>query len=271
MQTNSTVKKAVNILFAAMAVFTAAMIIVSIVNAGKRKQAFQIPEDIELVQLQTLEGNIADDAMITVISTDLGDIAAELYPQFAPETVANYQKLSESGYYDGTFIYEIEKGIHLGGGCIYNDGSLPDGYDKNTEMVGPEITKNLWPVKGAVMSCGLTHTTLWSGQETFSGSRFLVSGTINFTEEEKNQMLDAQGNTRVADMFIKYGGTPNVAQQITIFAQIFDGWDVLDSLLTAEADEETGRPLQDIEIKTTNICTYMEYKEAKEKTESQKN
>lgn len=267
MQNNGKIKKLVNVLFVAMAVLTAAMIVASIVNASKRKQAFNIPEDIELVQLETLRGNISDDAMITVISTDYGDMAAELYPQFAPETVENYKSLSESGYYDGTFIYEVEKGIHLGGGCVYNDGSLPDGYDKSIETVGPEISKNLWPVKGAIMSCGLTHTTLWRGQETYSGSRFLISGSIEFTDEIKNQMLDMQGNTKVADMFIEYGGTPNVSQQITVFAQIFDGWDVLDALLDVQTEESTLKPVQDTEITGTRVCTYREYVESKEKNE----
>lgn len=274
MQTKNTVKKTVNIIFTAMAVLTVAMIVATVVNSARRKQAFKIPADIELVQLDTLNGNIADDAMITVVSTDLGEFAAELYPQFAPETVANYKALSESGYYDGTFIYEVEKGVHLGGGCVYNDGSLPDGYDKKSEMIGPEISKNLWPIKGAVMSCGLTHSTLWDGQEIFSGSRFLISGTIDFTDEEKEQMRTAQGSTNIADMFIKYGGTPNVSQKITVFAQIFDGWDVLDVLLNAEADESTRRPVHDIEILNTRILTYSEYKnykENKEKTESQEN
>lgn len=268
MQNNSKMKKLVNFLFVAMAVLTVAMIVASIVNASKRKQAFNIPEDIELVQLETLRGNIADDAMITVISTEYGDMAAELYPQFAPETVENYKSLTESGYYDETFIYEVEKGIHLGGGCVYNDGSLPDGYDKSVETVGPEISKNLWPVKGAIMSCGLTHSTLWRGQETYSGSRFLISGSIEFTDEIKTQMLDMQGNTKVADMFIEYGGTPNVSQQITVFAQIFDGWDTLDKLLAVPVADSTFKPVEDIEITGISICTYSEYKDIKEKTES---
>lgn len=264
---NGKTKKVLNIAFAAMVVFTAAMTVATIVNASKRKQEMIIPDDIELVQTETIKGNIADDASVAVVSTDMGDFALELYPQFAPDTVANFISLAESGYYDNTFVYEVEKGIHIGGGCKYNDGALPEGYDRDSEMIGPEISKNLWPVKGAVMSCGLTHSTLWSGQETYSGSRFLISGSIEFSEEEKDELLAAKDTSRIAELFLEYGGTPNVSQQITVFAQVFDGWDVLDSLLSAEADEETLIPKKDISITGISICTYSDYAAGTEKGE----
>lgn len=264
MTSKVTGKKILNIVFAAMVVFTVAMTVASIYNYIDRRNNLAIPEDLELVQLDTLEGNIADDAKIAVISTEYGDLAAELYPQFAPETVANFIKLADSGFYDESFIYEIQNGICLGGGCRYNDGSLPDGYEKKSEMIGPEITKNLWPVKGAVMSCGLTHSTLWRGQETFSGSRFLVSGSINFDDEVKKVFEGIKGADGVSEMFLKYGGTPNVSQQITIFAQIFEGFDALDSLLAVTVDKENSRPVNDIEISSIKVMPYAEYKGMKE-------
>ncbi len=254
-------KNIINTVFAAMVVLTAAMIVTTIVNTWIVKKNMVIPDDIELVQIDTIAGNIADDAPVAVISTDLGDLAAELYPQFAPETVANFTQLAEEGYYDGTFIYEIEKGIHFGGGSVYNDGLLPEGYDKSKEKIGPEISKNLWPVKGAVLSCGLTHGTLWRGQETFSGTRFLVSGAIDYTDEERAQLEEVRSGNRVVDMFLTYGATPNVSQQITIFAQIFDGMDVLDAILSTETAQDSTRPVQDVEIKAVRVCTYGEYKE----------
>lgn len=252
-------RKFLNAAFAAMIVLTAAMVIATVVNSSRRKHSFGIPDDIELVQEATIAGNIADDAPVTVISTNLGDFAAELYPQFAPETVANYTSLVESGYYSGTYIYTVEKGLYFGGGCKFTDGSLPDDYDKSTETVGPELSKSLWPLRGAMMSCGLTHATLFNGQETYSGSRFLVSGTIDFTDEIKQQLSSTGGAGRVADLFLKYGGTPNVSQQITVFAQVFDGMDVIDAVLSVETDEENSRPYREIVINGAEICTYADY------------
>jgi len=264
MASKVTGKKILNVVFAAMVVFTLAMTVASIINYFHKKNDLVIPDNLELVQNDTLEGNISDDAKIAVISTDYGDLTAVLYPQFAPETVANFIKLAESGFYDGSFIYEVQNKVCLGGGCQYNDGSLPDGYERKTGMIGPEITKNLWPVKGAVMSCGLTHSTLWRGQETFSGSRFLVSGSIDFDDEVKKVFEGIKGADGVSEMFLKYGGTPNVSQQITIFAQIFEGFDVLDDLLAAKVDEENNSPVNDIGISSVKVMTYAEYKVMKE-------
>lgn len=266
---NSGTRRIITFIFIAMVVLTAAMTISTFIhNDIITKQRFTIPDDVELVQKETLEGNISDDAPVAVISTSLGDMAAELYPQFAPDTVANFTELAESGYYDGTYIYEVEKGIHFGGGSKYSDKPFSEDYDKEREMVGPEITKNLWPFKGALLSCGLTHPTIWRGQETFSGSRFMACGSINYTDDEKKLFSESGDKSGVNDMFLKYGGTPNVSQLITVFAQIFDGWDTLDAVLNAETMEKTQLPVSSIEITKVSVMSYGEYKEYTENTES---
>ena len=271
---NQSGKRFIGAVFAAMAVFTVSMIVTTVINIQKQKKVMAITEEVSLVQNDTLEGNIADDALIAVISTDHGNIAAELYPQYAPKTVANFKELADSGYYNDTFVYAVQKGITAGFGSKYNDGALPENYDKNVETVGPETTKNLWPLKGSLLSAGLTHGTLWSGQVTYSGSRFIIPGTIDFEDKETKEQLDAylkeenvseeerpayESTKNLINMFYKYGGTPNVSQQITVFGQTFDGWDVLDSILNEPSDEETLRPVSEIEITGVKVMTYAEY------------
>ena len=276
---NQKSKKFMGAVFAAMAVFTVSMMVTTFVNIQKQKKVLAITEEVNLVQNDTLEGNIADDAIVAVISTDHGDIAAELYPQYAPETVANFRELADSGYYNDTFVYAVQNGITAGFGSKYNDGSLPEGYDKSKETVGPETTKNLWPFKGALLSAGLTHGTMWRGQETYSGSRFIIPGTIDFEDKEIKEQLDSylkddnvsdadrpayESTKNLINMFYKYGGTPNVSQQITVFGQTFDGWDVLDSILSEPSDEETMKPVAEIEITGVKVMTYAEYNKASE-------
>ena len=280
---NQNAKRFMGAVFAAMAVFTVSMIVTTVINIQKHKKEMMLTGDECFYQNETLEGNIADDALIAVISTDHGDIAAELYPQYAPEAVANFRELADSGYYNDTFVYSVQKGITAGFGSKFNDGSLPDGYDKSVETVDPEITKDLWPLKGALLSAGLTHGTLWSGQETYSGSRFIIPGSIDFEDEDTKKELESilkaepQDNTVSAEdlasfekskelinMFCKYGGTPNVSQQITVFGQTFDGWDVLDSILSEPSDENTLIPVAEIEITGVKVMTYAEYSKASE-------
>ena len=43
----------------------------------------------------------------TIIIKDYGTITLELYGEEAPETVANFEKLANEGYYDGTTFHRI--------------------------------------------------------------------------------------------------------------------------------------------------------------------
>ncbi len=51
-----------------------------------------------------------------VISTNMGDITIELYPEQAPTTVANFIDYVESCFYDGTIIHRVVPGFVLQGG-----------------------------------------------------------------------------------------------------------------------------------------------------------
>ncbi|MDD6826756.1 MAG: peptidylprolyl isomerase [Oscillospiraceae bacterium] len=257
-----TFKSVITGLFIAMAVFTVAMITVTIVKMNKAKNELNInPDEVNLVQLETIKGNIADDALVAIVETDIGEIRAELYPQYAPNTVANFKKLADSEYYNGTFIYEIKKEMYTSGGSLFNDGGLPDGYDEETEKIEPEFSNDLWPFKGCFMSCGLTRGSFWSNMPViYSGSRFMIAGTIDFNEEIKEELYEGKENlnTVIEDAFVEYGGLPNASRQMTVFAQTYEGMDVLEKILNSEASEENLRPVEDIEIKKITVCTYKE-------------
>jgi peptidyl-prolyl cis-trans isomerase A (cyclophilin A) len=51
-----------------------------------------------------------------VISTSMGDIEVELYPEQAPITTANFLEYVESCFYDGTIIHRVVPGFVLQGG-----------------------------------------------------------------------------------------------------------------------------------------------------------
>ena len=63
-----------------------------------------------------------------VISTDHGDIKIEFWPEVAPKTVANFKKLANEGFYDGTAFHRVIKGFMIQGG-----GFTPDMQQKTTD------------------------------------------------------------------------------------------------------------------------------------------
>jgi len=55
-----------------------------------------------------------------VIDTDQGEIKVKLFPKDAPNTVANFAHLANSGYYDGLKFHRVIPGFMAQGGCPYS-------------------------------------------------------------------------------------------------------------------------------------------------------
>ncbi|MBQ6057096.1 MAG: peptidylprolyl isomerase, partial [Treponema sp.] len=66
-------------------------------------------------------------------------IKIELYPEIAPITVANFEKLVNQGFYNGLIFHRVIPGFMIQGGC-------PEG----TGMGGPG-----WNIKGEFSSNGV--------------------------------------------------------------------------------------------------------------------
>jgi len=53
---------------------------------------------------------------IAIINTTEGEMVIEFWPDAAPNTVANFKKLAEEGFYDGTAFHRVIKGFMIQGG-----------------------------------------------------------------------------------------------------------------------------------------------------------
>jgi peptidyl-prolyl cis-trans isomerase B (cyclophilin B) len=68
------------------------------------------------------------------IETDRGNIVVELYPEVAPKTVANFEKLSKDGFYNGLKFHRVEPGFVVQGGDPQGNGTGGPGYDVPAEI-----------------------------------------------------------------------------------------------------------------------------------------
>jgi len=227
-----------------------------------RYQAVINYEDIELIQLE--EPKKGDT--LAVMHTTAGDMTFKLYPEEAPEAVANFTELAKSGYYDGTYVFRVEKDVFFAGGSADREGNLPEGkLGTAQERVPQELTPKLWPLRGAL--CSLTTGTeksFWrtltgKKQKTYCGSRFLVANSIEMTQEIQDGLREdeSDGAQLMADAFIEHGGIPNYSQQITVFGQMTQGWEILDAITGAEltGEPEDMRPKEDILITGIEITS----------------
>lgn len=71
-----------------------------------------------------------------IIETQKGIMKLELFEDDAPGTVANFVKLSESGFYNGLNFHRVIPGFMIQGGCPIGNGSGGPGYTILCETAG---------------------------------------------------------------------------------------------------------------------------------------
>lgn len=214
-------------------------------------------KDIALIQLDPPKKGDP----LAVMHTTAGDMTYALYPDECPETVAAFCRLAREGYYNDTYVFRVEPQIFFSGGGKNPDGTLSEADAADArERIPQELSPKLWPLRGSL--CALeTKTeggfwkTLTKTRDHFNGSRFLVVDTVEMTEDliEGLRSVDDDGMRQVADALIEHGGIPNYAQQLTIFGQLLDGFDVLDTITDAKVTGEAGRQKPAEEILITGI------------------
>ena len=88
------------------------------------------------------EEDIEKNPLVTMEIEDYGTIKIELYPEYAPNTVANFVNLIESGFYDGLTFHRLVPGFVLQGGDPDGDGTGGPGYTIDGEFKANGYTKN---------------------------------------------------------------------------------------------------------------------------------
>ena len=72
---------------------------------------------------ETTSDNETDGNPIAVMDTTMGTIKIELFEDKVPNTVANFIKLVNDGFYDGMNFYRVLEGFMIQAGRYYPDGS----------------------------------------------------------------------------------------------------------------------------------------------------
>ena len=85
------------------------------------------------------------------IEMESGDImSGELYPDTAPETVANFVKLAEEGFYDGTIFHRVIPEFMIQGGDPDGTGTGGPGYTIKGEFSANGFENNLTHERGVI-------------------------------------------------------------------------------------------------------------------------
>ncbi len=151
----------------------------------------------------------------TISIAGRGQIELELYPELAPKTVANFEKLAAEGFYDGTLFHRVIPGFMIQGGDPASKDADPrnDGYGGPGYLIDDEF--NAAPHTRGVLSMAN------SGKPNTGGSQFFIT-------------LDTQ---------------PQLDGHHTVFGRVIAGQAVVDAIAEVEIDKHGrfGRPDRPLE------------------------
>ncbi len=235
-------------------------------------KGYKFPEEINSKDVDLIQLNAPEKGQkIATVDTTEGTFKIVLYEKEAPATVAHFIKLVNDGYYDGTYVYKIAKdndgkGQYFQGGTKKQDGFVldtknkkKDGFDQNLydiehTSIDVERSKNLWPIKGAIVSTGI--------DSKGSGTFILGINSLNFDDKLKSQLNEMvekkKANKDIVDAFLDKGGVPNIPYNITIFAQVYEGMDSYEKIFDVDTDKKSGAPKEAVKINKITLSTYGE-------------
>ena len=147
-----------------------------------------------------------------------GIIEGELYPDKAPQSVANFVELCGKGYYNGLIFHRVIPGFMIQGGC-------PEG----TGMGGPGYC-----IKGEFMFNGFPTNDIKHKRGVLSMAR------------------SQSPNSAGSQFFIMYQDAKHLDKQYAAFGKVTSGMDVVDAIASVKTNR-MDRPLTEQKIASITV------------------
>lgn len=225
---------------------------------------------------------------IAVLHTNMGDISMKFFPEEAPKAVENFITHAKDGYYDGLTFHRVINNFMIQGGdpvgngtggeSIWGDSFEDEFSNKLANLYGSVAMANSGPnTNGSQFFINQMHdgsSISWdeikSTYEQTTG--YLASLTDEYSEEEvdmiKNQYYTSFCNPdlisdEIKALYQKFGGNyfldgsaNDLGRGHTVFAQVYDGFDVVNKIASVEVDSENNKPLGSVVINSIDITEY---------------
>lgn len=93
-------------------------------------------DELKVFEIDEQELNASKNVLL---ETSKGEIRLELFPDAAPQAVANFVSLVKSGFYDGLNFHRVIPNFVIQGGCPHGTGTGGPGYRIKCECVGQKV------------------------------------------------------------------------------------------------------------------------------------
>lgn len=197
----------------------------------------------------------ANNPVATIEVEGFGTIKVELYPEYAPNTVANFIKLANSGFYNGLTFHRTIPDFMIQGGDKNGDGS----GNATLKDIGKESDKT-YAIKGEFILNGFSQNTLKHKRGVISMARadYSSQGTTTLTKKGYDSAS--------SQFFIMTADNSNLDGSYAAFGQVVEGLDVVDKIANVEvqtrdsnstnSDLVADRPVNAPVIKSISVDTH---------------
>lgn len=181
------------------------------------------------------------------ITTDYGIIKLMLYNE-TPLHRDNMLKLVNEKFYDSTLFHRVIKDFMIQGGDPDSKKAAPDAMLGSGDIgytVQAEFRPELVHKKGALAAARNNNP-----EKRSSGCQFYIVEGKTLTDSELDNIEKRTGTkytTEQRDAYKTIGGTPFLDQSYTVYGEVYEGLNVVDSIsqvATAPGD----RPLKDVRM-----------------------
>lgn len=202
-----------------------------------------------------------EDPIATIEVEGYGTIVAKLYPNYAPNTVANFIKLANNKFYDGLTFHRVVKDFMIQGGDPNGDGTgnatlkdLQNEKDTNntntttsndiesnvvdTNKSVDEITNtsensesnssDKYAIEGEFILNGFTQNTLKHKKGVLSMAR------SDYSNQGTSSLVKKGYNSACSQFFIVTKDTASLDGAYAGFGEIIEGLDVLEKIENVE-------------------------------------
>lgn len=155
--------------------------------------------------------------MVTIEMENGKKIKLELYPEAAPRTVANFERLAKNGFYDGLIFHRVIKGFMIQGGDPEGTG-----MGGSSEKIKGEFAANGVPNP-------IKHTR----------------GVISMARSQNRDSASSQ-------FFIMHEDAPHLDGQYAAFGKVVEGIEVVDEIANTKTDFRD-RPVETQRMKKVTV------------------
>jgi peptidylprolyl isomerase len=172
-------------------------------------------------QSQTmLAGAQTNSQPVVTMTTSVGVIKLELFADKTPNTVANFLKLAQAGFYDGTLFHRVIPNFMVQGGDPLTKAEPKNWGIHGTGGPGYKFADEIGPTNSNAI------------------------GTIS--------MANAGPNTNGSQFFINVADNSFLNPKHTVFGKVVAGMDVVNKIIAVKTNEND-HPLEDVKIEKIEI------------------